>query len=70
MRNCVMIIPAYKPDKHLLQTVESVKEAGFKDIVVVDDGSGAQYRPYFENAKQAGAVVLTHAVNMGKGHGQ
>ena len=34
---------------------------------MVDDGSGNEYRNLFEQAKQLGAIVLTHAVNLGKG---
>ena len=38
----------------LLQTLQ---ESGIERIVVVDDGSGNEYRNLFEQAKQHGAIV-------------
>ena len=34
-----IIIPSYEPDDKLLGLLKKLKETGFKNIVVVDDGS-------------------------------
>ena len=66
--NAAMLIPAYKPDEKLISYVESLAKAGFKKIIVVDDGGGEAFAPIFEEVKKTpGTVVLTHEVNKGKG---
>ncbi len=61
-----VLIPAYKPDRRLNQLVEALNDAGFRRVVVVDDGGGEAYAAIF--ADLAGrATVLTHPVNRGKG---
>jgi glycosyltransferase involved in cell wall biosynthesis len=62
VRYCV-IMPAYNEERHILDTVKSVREKGF-DVVVVDDGSSDQT---VERAREAGAIVVQQARNMGKG---
>lgn len=64
-----MLIPAYKPEKSMLKLIEALLTQGFlsRRLVVVDDGGGAAYAPVFDGARALGAVVLTHAVNRGKG---
>lgn len=66
MDRCVLI-PAYRPDKMLLQTISAMQAIGFDKIIVVDDGSGPVYASFFDKAEQRGATVLRHTVNMGKG---
>ena len=61
----VVLIPAYKPDKELLQVVEELQELGFH-IVVVNDGSGEAYAGLFA-AVSAKADVITLPKNRGKG---
>ena len=61
----IALIPAYQPTVELLPFLESLTSAGFTAIVV-DDGSGKDYRPIFEEAT-SWATVLTHDVNRGKG---
>lgn len=65
----VILMPAYKPDAKLFfNTVKAVHEAGFTDIVIVDDGSGETFTDIFKTASEVpGAEVLCHAINMGKG---
>ena len=36
-------------------------------VLVVDDGGGTEFAGIFEQARSAGAVVLTHEENKGKG---
>lgn len=67
MNNSVILIPSYKPDEYLVKTVKITLDSGFKDIVVIDDGSGSEYDEYFLKVKELGACVIHHAVNLGKG---
>ena len=62
----VVLIPAYKPDERLVQLTRELKEEKL-DVLLVDDGGGAQYAPIFEQCRALGAEVAVHAVNQGKG---
>ena len=64
--NKIALIPAYEPNEALLELLPQVQAAGF-EIIIIDDGSGADYAPLFEKAKAYGNV-LTHEINRGKGH--
>ncbi len=58
------ILAAYNEEKQIEKTVKNLKNAGYSNIVVVDDGS--EDRTY-ELAKKQGVHVLRHAINMGQG---
>ncbi len=63
-----IIIPAYEPDDKLIGLMDNLVSAGLSPIVVVNDGSETDtYGRIFDAAAARGAVVLNHAVNMGKG---
>lgn len=63
-----VIIPSLEPDERLPRLLADMKQAGIRNIVLVDDGSGPAYAPFFEQAQRDwGCVVLRHAVNLGKG---
>ena len=63
-----VIIPSYEPDDKLPGLLKKLKETGFKNIVVVDDGSGEKFTHFFREAEETyGCRVLHHAVNQGKG---
>ena len=63
----VVLIPAYQPSEGLTGLVRDLSSAGMP-VVVVDDGSGPEFRALFERAAQfPGVQVLRHAVNLGKG---
>lgn len=64
----IVLIPAYRPDDRLLALVEGLRSAR-RDltIVVVDDGSGPDFAEVFARAGQAGAEVIHHGENCGKG---
>lgn len=63
-----IIIPSYEPDEKLLKLLKELREAGVRNIVIVDDGSGEAYAPFFLSAQQEyHCEVLHHAVNQGKG---
>lgn len=65
--NVVFLIPAYNPGAVLARLVAELKAAGPCAVVVVNDGSNEATAPLFQQAAEAGAVVLRHAVNLGKG---
>lgn len=63
-----IIIPSYEPDEKLPDLLKKLRETGFRNIVLVDDGSGEKYAGIFREAETVyGCVVLHHAVNQGKG---
>ena len=62
-----VIIPSYKPDSKLINTLSGILASGFDDIIVVDDGGGNEYARYFSEAEKLGCTVLHHDVNRGKG---
>ena len=62
-----VLIPAYKPDERMLKLIEALKTTGFSRLIVIDDGNEESYAPLFHQAEAAGAVVLKHPVNRGKG---
>jgi glycosyltransferase involved in cell wall biosynthesis len=57
------IVPAYNEEKNIHDVVKRLRKIGFR-VIVVDDGS--KDRTY-EFAKKAGAIVLRHKINKGKG---
>ena len=65
----VILIPSLNPDEKMIKLIENLKTGGFSRIVCVDDGSGDEYRHYYEEAGRLGCDVLRHCVNMGKGRG-
>lgn len=66
--NVTIILPSLDPDEKFLHVVTGLVEAGFEDIVIVNDGSKPENVHWFEKAAALpGTYVLTHAVNMGKG---
>ncbi len=63
-----VLIPSYKPDARLPELVRQLLSSGRLTVIVVDDGSGEDYRAIFEELQQLpDCQVLRHAVNMGKG---
>lgn len=67
-QECCVLIPSLSPDERLPAYVRELTEAGFGLVLVVDDGSAAEYQPIFERIAQwEGCHVLHHEVNRGKG---
>jgi len=62
----VILLPSYNPDDKLPKFVKSLKEAGFAEIVVIDDGSKQETQKFFDEIKQD-VQIVRHAVNQGKG---
>ncbi len=61
----IALIPAYCPDKRLIELVRTLKEMSFS-VLVVNDGSKKETEAIFQAIAQD-AVVLTHKQNRGKG---
>ncbi len=59
----ITIVPAYNEESTIVRVIYELKKLGFK-VVVVDDGSSDRTN---ELAVKAGAIVLTHKNNRGKG---
>ena len=66
MNNVFLIIPSLNPDEKLAKTVKGMLEAGFQNIIIVDDGSDEEHKQYFPSGNNS-ITVLTHNVNKGKG---
>lgn len=62
-----IIIPAYKPDEKLISLLENLRENSPARLILVNDGSGAEFDPIFEKATPLCDLVLSHDVNRGKG---
>ncbi len=59
------LIPAYKPDRKLINLAQELVRYGF-NVVIVDDGSGKEYADIFCEMLPC-ADVIRHEVNRGKG---
>jgi len=65
--DCVIIIPAYEPSEEIIELCKQLSEYRW-NIVIVDDGSGKEYRGIFDDCGLIdNVVVLRHAINLGKG---
>ena len=64
--NATVIVPSLNPDEKLCGVVEGLIEAGFDDIIVIDDGSAPEYKANFPKPSDK-VTLLVHEVNRGKG---
>ena len=64
----VVLIPSLEPDERLPAYVRELMDSGFSRVVVVNDGSSADYQPVFDRIADMGATVLGYEVNHGKGY--
>ncbi|MHC4249711.1 MAG: glycosyltransferase family 2 protein, partial [Planctomycetota bacterium] len=62
MKVCVFM-PAYNEERHITQVVRGARELGFPTLVVDDASADATV----ERARVAGAEVVRHERNRGKG---
>ena len=66
--NIAVLIPAYKPEKTLIELLEQLAESPIIRVVVVNDGSPPAYQAIFEQVKTFPKVdLLVHPENQGKG---
>lgn len=63
----IILFPTLEPDERLSPYIANLKNSGFTEFIIVDDGSGDSYRPIFQNLSDDGCVVLHHEENLGKG---
>jgi glycosyltransferase involved in cell wall biosynthesis len=59
-----VVIPAFDAGEAVAAVVRSVRDLGWDDVVVIDDGSRDGTGDF---AREAGARVVVHPVNRGKG---
>ena len=63
-----ILIPAYRPDNSLLRLLRELDSMKLRKVVVVDDGSGAEFARIFDHiSNEYGCKVVHHSVNLGKG---
>ncbi|HNW87829.1 MAG TPA: bifunctional glycosyltransferase family 2/GtrA family protein [Candidatus Limiplasma sp.] len=70
-RDVAILIPSYQPDGKLPPYVQTLRDAGFAKIVVVDDGSGEAYTGLFnslQTPEDATVHVIRYEPNHGKGY--
>lgn len=60
----IALVPAYKPNLELKNVVEDLKKYGFI-VIVVDDGSGSEYKKYLDVSADK---IISYETNMGKGY--
>lgn len=65
MKNISIIIPSLDPNERLAGVVDSVRNEGFTDIILVDDGSKEENKHFFPSGDDI--TLLVHPVNKGKG---
>ncbi len=65
MPKVTIIVPAYNPAQPFVELVRDLV-AEF-DVLVINDGSKSECAPMFEAAVAAGATLVEHEVNRGKG---
>ena len=59
-----IIIPAFNEESVIQDVIKEIQDAGYKNIIVIDDGSSDKTQ---EKAKNAGVIALRHKINRGKG---
>lgn len=69
----VIMIPALNPDFKLINTLKEIKQAGFTNVILVNDGSKEECDNIFSEAESLFSVedckikILKHSVNLGQG---
>ncbi len=68
LEKLAIVLPSLDPDGKIDGVVRGLAEAGFRHVVIVDDGSDEQHQDHFRQAEQFPCCrVLHHGVNKGKG---
>ncbi len=64
-----VVLPSLDPDEKLVAVIDGLLDAGFTDIILVNDGSKQENLHYFMDAAAAHPEIhlLHHEVNRGKG---
>lgn len=67
-KDIAIVIPALNPDERMVHLVKDLTEAGFQNIILVDDGSEISNRRFFKACKEDyNCRIIRHVVNFGKG---
>jgi len=59
-----IVIPAFNEESVIRDVIKEVRDAGYGNIIVVDDGSTDNTQ---SAARNSGAIALRHKINRGKG---
>ncbi len=62
--NIVIVLPAYGEETVIEDVINSIRREGYKNIVVVDDGSTDNT---YKKCLGSGVISLRHTINRGKG---
>ena len=62
----IILIPAYEPDDKLIKLVNDLSKEDF-DILIIDDGSGLNYKNVFNKCEEH-CNVISYEMNQGKGY--
>jgi dolichol-phosphate mannosyltransferase len=64
----ILLIPALNPNEKMVTYVQACLQTGWKQVVLVDDGSDETHQRYFASLeKEPKVAVLHHPKNLGKG---
>lgn len=68
INDVVVIIPAYNPDEKFISFLQKLKDTGYSNVLVVDDGSREDTKYFFDIAKnEYNCHLVTHSINLGQG---
>lgn len=68
INDVVIMIPAYNPDKKFMIFLKDLIDAGYKKIIVIDDGSKEDNKIFFKVAEERfGCSIVSHSINLGQG---
>ena len=69
LSDITVVLPSLDPDDKLIAVIDGLLQYGFRDIILVNDGSKQENLHYFEDAAALHPEihVLHHEVNKGKG---
>jgi UDP-N-acetylglucosamine---dolichyl-phosphate N-acetylglucosaminyltransferase len=59
-----IVLPAFKEARVIKKVIRDIKEEGYKNIIVVDDGSPDNT---YNKGRETGVLTLKHSINRGKG---
>lgn len=64
----IALIPAYNPSKELISLVNELSRSRFSAVIVVNDGSNRECDSVFAEVEKIDkAILIRHAINLGKG---
>ena len=55
--NLIIIIPVYNPDERLVSVVDGLVNRGFRDIIVVNDGSDEQHQDVLKRVENKCTLI-------------